>query len=240
MSLRTATGPLSDQDLLAWYAVDHPEWVRGSFITTLDGRATGPGGLSGGLNEGSTGDHHVFHRIRDWADAVIVGAGTVRAEGYGPLERTPLVVVTRSGRLPHQIEQAAAATQAGENEGVAGSAGAGDEERVSGPTREGEISRRGEVVILGGHGQDVSPALVVAQCHRRGWRRLVVEGGPELFGGFLQAGLVDELCVTIRPVLFGGDGPLLVPPTVQAGGLPGRATHLLTWDGDLLLRTSLT
>lgn len=211
MTMRTGQGPLTTEELEDWYAVPDDRadgtWVRGSFITTLDGRATGPGGLSGGLNEGSEADHVVFPWLREWADVVVVGAGTVRAEGYEPLEDAPMVVVTRSGDVPDR------ALEVGEG--------------------------RGEVLVLGGRGEDVTPEEVLALAAERGWRRIVVEGGPHLFAGWLAADAVDELCLTVRPVLMGGGGPLLVPADTSLGGLHGRATHVLTWGGDVLVRTRL-
>lgn len=208
---RTGTGPLSPTELEDWYAVppDRADgtWVRGSFITTLDGRATGPDGVSGSLNEGSEGDHAVFDHLRRWADVVVVGAGTVRQEGYEPLPGTPMAVVTRSGELPHALAE---------------------------PT-----PGAGEVLVIGAHGREVTPAQVLAAVHQRGWHRVVVEGGPELFSGWLEAGLVDELCVTLRPVLAGGADTLLVPRGTTLPGLLGEASHVLTWGGDVLLRTRL-
>lgn len=210
--MQIAIGPLNADELTQWYAVPtgRMDWVRASFITTLDGRVTGADGLSGALNADSAADHVAFHHIRKGADAVIVGAGTVRAEGYTPLdEGFPLVVVTRTGALPESIEHADA--RAG----------------------------TGEVVVVGGEGQKVEPAEILRVCHARGWRHLVLEGGPQLLGDFVSAGLVDELCLTVRPVLRGGPGPTLLPSTTELSGLLGEATHLLAWDGDLLLRTAL-
>lgn len=202
---RVGQGPLSADELDAWYAAPpgSRRWVRGSFITTLDGRATGPGGLSGGLNRGSRGDAAVFGALRRWADAVVVGAGTIRVEGYGPLEEAALVVVTRSGDVPE------------------------------------ELAGHPDVLVVGGDCSDVTPEQVLQECADRRWCRVVVEGGPELFGPWVRHGAVDELCVTVRPVLAGGEGPLLVPAGVELEGLVGRATHLLEWDGDLLVRTRL-
>ncbi|GAA5162545.1 dihydrofolate reductase family protein [Ornithinimicrobium tianjinense] len=208
---RTGSGPLSPDDLAAWYAVppDRADgtWVRASFITTLDGRATGPDDVSGSLNAGSEGDHAVFEHLRDWADVVVVGAGTVRKERYGALQGTPLAVVSTRPEPPRSVLE----LQAG----------------------------GGEVVLISGHGDRVSAAQVLAALHQRGWHRIVVEGGPTLFGTWLQECLVDELCVTVRPVLAGGDGPFLVPTTVTFGRLVGEPTHLLTWAGDVLVRTRL-
>lgn len=217
MTLRTHHGPLTDEELTRWYAPpDDGTWVRASFITTLDGRATGPGGLSGGLNEGSEADHRVFEHLREWADVVVVGAGTVRAEGYGPLSGTALVVLTRSEEVPETLR-----------------GGTGEEDGAE------EDGGHGEVVVLSGHGAHVAPADVLELAAARGWRRIVVEGGPRLLAGWLQAQALDELCLTVRPVLQGGEGPLLVPAETSLAGLPGQATHLLTWGGDLVLRVRL-
>ncbi len=211
MTARTGSGPLDPAELQDWYAVpsaarEHP-WVRAGFITSLDGRVTGAGGSSGALNEGSEGDHAVLEHLRAWADVVVVGAGTVRAEGYPPLPGVNLAVVTRGAELPASV-------------------------RDPGPDD-------GEVVLVGGDGRPVSPERVLEEVGARGWGKVVVEGGPGLLAGWVRAGAVDELCVTVRPVLVGGDGPLLLPPDADLGGLVGETTHLLTWGGDVLVRTRL-
>lgn len=208
---RTGTGPLSRSELKEWYAVpggSADTWVRASFITSIDGRATGPDGVSGGLNEGSAGDKAVFEHLRDWADVVVVGAGTIREEGYGPLPGKALAIVSRSGNLPDKVRET----------------GPGD----------------GEVVLIGGHGEEVTPQQVMAALRQRGWRHVVLEGGPRLFSAWVEEGLLDELCVTIRPVLVGGDGPLLLPTTTRLAALTGAASHVLVWDGDLLVRSRLS
>lgn len=207
--MRTMQGPLTAAEVDDWYADGVPEgrWVRASFITSLDGRATGPGGLSEGLNSGSEGDHAAFDGIRRWGDVVVVGAGTVRAEGYGPLPGTPMIVVTRSGEVPSAVHDAAP----------------GD----------------GEVVVIGGDGDEVLPDEVLAEAERRGWRRIVLEGGPTLLRTWLEHEAVDELCLTVRPTLAGGDGPLIVPSGTELPGLVGRPSHLVVWGEDLLVRTRL-
>lgn len=209
---RTGTGPLSADGLADWYAAepagDDGAWVRASFITTLDGRATGPDARSGSLNAGSEGDHAAFHHLRDWADVVVVGAGTIRAEGYGPLPGTALAVVTSGEELP---------------------------EKLRGPS----VPGAGEVLLLTGHGRALSGSEVVASLVARGLRRIVLEGGPSLLAAWLQDDVVDELCVTVRPVLAGGTGPFLVDPRVSFRELRGTPTHLLLWGSDLLVRTRL-
>lgn len=209
--MRTASGPLTAAVMDDWYADGVPSdsaWVRASFITSLDGRATGPTGVSGDLNAGSDADHAAFEAIRRWGDVVVVAAGTVRTEGYEPLPRTPMIVVSRSGAVPESLRQ---------------------------PADEG----RGEVVVLGGDGSDVLPGQVLAEAERREWRHVVLEGGPSLLRQWLEHGAVDELCLTVRPVLVGGDGPLVVPPGTDLAGPRGSASHLVVWGEDVLVRTRL-
>ena len=81
------------------YATSDPV-LRLNFVATLDGAATGADGLSGSIN--SAADHRGFAAMRRAADVLLVGAGTVRAEEYGPA-RTPMVVVSRSGRRPETV-----------------------------------------------------------------------------------------------------------------------------------------
>ena len=208
---RTASGPLDPAQLEEWYAVpreaEERTWVRGSFITTLDGRATGPDGLSGGLNRGSEGDHAVFSHLRDWADVVVVGAGTIRTEGYGALPQAHLAVVTRSGEVPEKVLADTASDR--------------------------------EVVVVGGDGAPVTPERVLDEVGARGWRRVVVEGGPSLFYPWVEAGLGDELCVTVRAGLGGGGGPLVGPRDARLGEVGGAANPLLSWGGDGLGRAGL-
>lgn len=75
-------------------------WLRVNMIATVDGSAQGPDGRSGTIN--NEVDRRIFQELRASADAILVGAGTARAEGYGPVD-TPIVVVSRSGALPETM-----------------------------------------------------------------------------------------------------------------------------------------
>ena len=72
------------------YAWPHGPWVRATMVSTADGSAHGPDGLSGTINNDA--DSELFNRLRNTADVILVGGGTARAEGYGPVA-TPIVVV---------------------------------------------------------------------------------------------------------------------------------------------------
>ncbi|MDH2413366.1 dihydrofolate reductase family protein [Nocardioides sp. CER19] len=94
--MRTLVGDGSVEELYAW--PDGP-WLRVNMVSTVDGAAQGPDGLTGTINNAV--DTVVFDALRVDADVLVVGAGTVRAEGYGPLGK-PFVVV--GSALPPQLE----------------------------------------------------------------------------------------------------------------------------------------
>ena len=114
--------PPADEDLLALYAAPSTPWTRANMVTTLDGRATGADGRSGSIN--SEADKRVFSVLRALASVVVVGAGTVRSEGYRRLrgperfrehrrrtglpEHPVLAVVTSTGDLPERLLEPAA------------------------------------------------------------------------------------------------------------------------------------
>lgn len=204
----------STPDDLVRRAYDHPgPLVRWNMISTLDGSVVGPDGRSGTINNGA--DHRVFGFLRAWADVVIVGAGTVRAEGYSAL-RPNRWRSLREGRRPAPV-LAVVSRQSSLPPSLAGSA----EE---------------DVILFGG--DDVSPAAVLEDLRARGHRRILLEGGPHLAGSFVDAGLLDELCLTLAPSLVGGDGGRITAgPHLAAGA---TLASLLEEDGTLLSRWRLT
>jgi riboflavin biosynthesis pyrimidine reductase len=211
-------------------------WVRANAVTTLDGSAVGPDGLSGSI--GDPADSAVFGALRGLADVVLVGAGTARAEGYqrpapqpgfaerrhaaGQSEVAALAVVTRSGELPQRHDLWAADVPAY----VVTCADAD----VDGLRR--RIGKR-RLVVAGEH--EVDPALAAAQLAALGMPRILLEGGPTLLGRFQTAGQVAELCLTISPMLVGGEGPRVAhSPRWAAQRL--RPAHLVECGGTLLGR----
>src|SRR3954454_22167056 len=109
-----ALDDLDDAGLAAAYAAPRHRWVRCNMISSLDGAATGPDGRSGSIN--NEADHVVFEVLRALSDVCVVGAGTIRAEGYPPLsvadslvslrrglglrDELPLVAVSNRGEVP--------------------------------------------------------------------------------------------------------------------------------------------
>jgi riboflavin biosynthesis pyrimidine reductase len=213
---------LSDDDLAAAYEPQGEPWLRVNFVTTADGAAQGSDGLSTSINNAA--DKRVFDALRSRADCLVVGAGTLRAEGYD-VPRLPLVVVSRSADLPPTLREAPRgrilmATVA------------------SAPGLAASRDQLGEenVLVLGDDVVDLAELkLALAD---RGWMDQLCEGGPSLFADLLAARVVDELCWTIVPRLVGGDAVRLATGAEVDATL--RPALLLEQDGTLLGRWLVT
>lgn len=209
---------LTDDELATAYAAPAAPWLRLNFVATLDGAAQGADGLSKSINNAA--DKRVFDALRDLADVVVVGAGTVRAEAYRPNPK-PMVVVTRSGGVPLSLLE-------GDTSRVLLATGAQapslDESR--------ELLGEDRVLVLGEEGPDL--AALRSALVERGYADILCEGGPHLARDLLAAGLVDELCCTLVPRLVAGEHLRItagLPVDVPLGLL-----GLLEEDGTLLTR----
>lgn len=184
----------ADDQLSEWYAPHGESSMRLMMIATLDGRTVGADGISDSIS--SPVDRRVLAAVRRHADAVIVGAGTVRREDVGRPRGAALVVVTGSGALEgHRLREAddgapllVMTTPRGAERAAATLA------RIP-----HEI-----VTIAVDDNEHPRPDAVVGVLRRRGYRHLVCEGGPTLAAGFLAAELFDEVCLTSAPALGGG------------------------------------
>lgn len=209
---------VADGDLSALYAALSLPWLRVNMVSSVDGAATGASGTSGSINNDA--DQQVFDALRRMADAVVVGAGTARIEGYRLADR-PLVLVSRSGRVPERLRA-----------GEPGSVLMATCERAPGLGETRDLLGADQVLVLGSHRVDL--AALKERLVERGLRDLLCEGGPHLLRDLLSAGVVDELCSTVVPRLVGGLGPRITDgPLVEA---PLRLHGLLEDDGTLLAR----
>jgi 5-amino-6-(5-phosphoribosylamino)uracil reductase len=191
-------------------------WVVVNMIASVDG-AVAVDGRSGAL--GRAGDKAVFQALRDQADVVLVGAGTVRAERYGPPRRHGLRIAVVSARL--DLDWGSPLFTSG---------------RALVVTSEGAGDVPGHVPVLRAGDDDVDLRGVVAELGRGGARIVVAEGGPTLNGHLLQADLVDEVCTTVAPMLAGGrSGRLAVSDTPHLSPLQLRQV-VTDDDGYLFLR----
>lgn len=209
-----------DDDLARLYAHDPPSSgraarVRANLVTTLDGAVAGADGSSRSIS-GPT-DLRVLVLLRSLADVVLVGAGTVRTEGYGPLGVRPalaarrarlgmapspvLGVVSRSGRLPDRL-LAVPRTDDGEPRVVVLTCAA-----ASPAALQQLRSRLGDDAVVVRGDEDVDLSAAVDDLASRGLRRVLCEGGPALLRDVVAAGLLDELCLTTSPLLVAGAAP---------------------------------
>ena len=212
-------------------------WLRANFIASVDGGATF-GGKSGQL--GGAGDRAVFSLLRELADVVLVGAGTVRAEGYagarptlgergrrqarGQSEVPQLAIVTRSGRLERDMP---VFTRTEVPPLVCTCAAAADQTRRA-------LSGLADVIDCSmSDPGEVDAAAVLGTLAERGLSRVLTEGGPMLFGSFVERNLLDELCLTIAPSLVGGQAGRIATGAGQVLTAMRRA-HILTDDDGYL------
>lgn len=198
-------------------------WLRTQMVITLDGATTGADGLSGSIS--GTADKRVFMETRRLTDAVLVGAGTIRAERYKPmgvkpewqeartaegLQPAPRIVIV-SGRLDLPWEEPMF-SQSASPITVATCASVGEQARE-------EAERHTQVVSFGNDTVDLRALLTWMRAE--GMERIVCEGGEALLDGLVREDLVDEMDLTISPVLAGA-GYLTGPPADALDALTGR------------------
>lgn len=212
--------------------LDRP-WVRANMITSLDGGATDDG-RSGGL--AGSGDRALFNLMRQSADVILVGAATVRIENYGgaqlsaaqrqvrqsrgQAEVPPIAVVTHTADFAHDARLFATAEVAPMVLTC--------RESVDEATR--RLGTLAEVIDASGAETDrVDPHTVLAIFAERGLLRVLTEGGPSLLSLLIEEDLLDELCLTIAPILVSGSARRIA----SGDGLAHtrmRRSHLLTDD----------
>jgi riboflavin biosynthesis pyrimidine reductase len=221
---------------------DYPEelqscWVRGNMIASLDGGATDDG-KAGGL--AGAGDRALFKLMRHAADVILVGAATVRIENYsgaqlsvaarqerqrrGQVEVPPIAVITRSGNMD---PTARLFTRTEAPPLILTTSRFHDDTH----RRLGSVA---EVIDASGQEPDsVDAATVLKILADRGLYRVLTEGGPLFLGTLIEDGLLDELCLTIAPIMVGGGSKRIVTGLGNVHTTMRRA-HLLTDDDGYL------
>jgi len=218
--MRVLIGEAADPEasLARLYAAPDQPWLRVNMVSTVDGAATGEDGTSRTINNGV--DKLVFDLLREISDALVVGAGTVRVEGYA-VGRKPLVVVSRSGSVPPTQRRAARGKVLMATVSCAPYL---DEAR--------QILGNDNVLVLGSHRVDL--ARMKDELVLRGFRHLLCEGGPHLLRDLLDQGVADELDSTVVPRIVGGSHIRMTdgPPV----DVPLRLQTLVEEEGTLLAR----
>ena len=213
----------TDEELAELYAAPASPWLRVNMVSTVDGSATGDSGRSGSINNAA--DKRVFDTLRRWADVIVVGAGTARAEGYG-LARSPIVLVSRRADVPEKLR--------GAEPGQVLMATCAHAEHLD---EARELLGSDHVLVLGSHRVDL--AELRARLVDKGWTHILSEGGPHLLHNLVAQEVADELTCTFVPRLVAGthpritDGPGLDVPLTLHSLLEEDGTLLGRW----LLRT---
>ncbi|WP_217236624.1 pyrimidine reductase family protein [Streptomyces sp. AC555_RSS877] len=196
-------------------------WLRANMVSTLDGAAQHDG-RSKPIS--SAADMRIFGTLRALADVVIAGAETVRQEGYRPARARAEFAQMREAAGQGPVP-AIAVVSASLNLDftlplftsplvptliLTGAAAA--------PDRIAAAEKAGARVVVAGDGVGVEPARAVRALAELGHTRLLTEGGPRLLGQLVAAGVLDELCLTVAPMLTAGDaqriagGPAVAVP----------------------------
>ncbi len=195
---------LTDDDIVASLTSTEPVF-RVNFVSSVDGAVTHDG-RSGGLSDDADKRH--FELLRRVCDVVLVGAGTVRDEGYGPMRVSDESAAWRAahGMPEHPVFAI-----------VSGSLRLEPDSRIfteapvrpivftttRGAERAREFAEVADVVVAGT--DNVPGPDIVAALHERNLRSVLCEGGPHLFGSLLESDVVDELFLTVNPTLEAGD-----------------------------------
>lgn len=254
VAISAADAPLEfdDDSLLALYgAAQHGDssqastWLSFNFVSSLDG-ASSVQGLSGAL--GNATDQRIFALLRRPAQAILLGAGTIRAEGYGGEllnvearkwrldrrlpERPRLVIFSGTLDLDPSLEVFA---NAPEKPLVLTTQAATQAKRDA-------LAHVADVVLVEpnpGRGDKEAEGLAHAllrTLHERGFSQVHCEGGPSLLGTFVSEGLVDELALTISPLLAAGPAGRIAHSPEQGDIEQLKLAHVLEENSTLFLR----
>jgi riboflavin biosynthesis pyrimidine reductase len=217
-------------------AVGRPS-VRLNMIVSVDG-GTSWNGVSGGL--GGPADKALFGVLRTLPDVVFVASGTMRAEHYGPANLDddaraarvargqqplpPIAVVSRRCEFDWDDDFFTAATERPFIITVAS----------ADPANLARARDVAEVIIAGDDVVDLNAA--VSELGARGIEQILAEGGPTLNGALATAGLLDELCVSLAPLLASGDAKRIIAGSALAQLERVRLRSILEEDDYLFLR----
>lgn len=184
---------------------DRP-WLLVNMIASLDGAITVED-RSGAL--GGPADKAMFAALRAVADVVLAGAGTVRAEGYGPARPAAATRAARRARGQAEVPRIAVVTRSLDLDLAAPLFTAAEEPTIvitcgsADPDRQAAVAAVAELLVVGDAVVDLPAAM--AALRTKGVEVVTCEGGPHLNGDLIAADLIDEWALTLSPLLVGGD-----------------------------------
>lgn len=232
---------VTDRDLEHIYAYPEPldrAWVQVNFVSSIDG-AVSVAERSAGLSHPA--DRRILSLGRDLADVVLVGAGTAKAEGYRGIRRRELRLERRTRLGLPDVPPIAV---------VSGRCSLSPDDPLisdtiappivittdSAPTtsREDLVAAGVDVIVAGTHSVDLPTALDALA--ERGLRRVNCEGGPRLFASLVADDLIDQLCLTVAPLMTGAGPDRLAVGRASPVPRHLRLVSALEEDGFLMLR----
>lgn len=235
--------------LLDLYALPDPRWCRANAVMTVTGHVTGADERSGSIN--SSSDMAVFTAIRALSDVVVVGSGTARKERYrrlrsddpavvrarrdeGRSDHPALAIITGSGDLPERL------LDMPDHPDDQGRLLVLCTEQTPAMARSRLVERLGKDAVITAGVTEVEPLTALAGLRKLGLDSVLCEGGPSVYGGWIGAGAIDELCLTQRPLLLRGEGPRLLGDSGSSSGLDqvGSATpsRVIQIGDDMMVR----
>lgn len=228
-------------DLARLYA---PEWtrpdavrhIRVNMIGSVDG-GTSRDGTSGSL--GGPADHVIFALLRSYADVVLVGAGTMRAEQYGPAKLGDEARRARIARGQTPVPPVAVITRSANLDWQSGFFTDAEVRPIlltveASRDRHARAASVADVVIAGSH--EVDLAFGLDELVGRGYRDVLVEGGPSINAELAALDAIDELCLTVSPVLLGGTSARILNGESVPAGSPLELASIVSTDQFLFLR----
>ncbi|MBY8878503.1 pyrimidine reductase family protein [Actinacidiphila acidipaludis] len=205
--------PLELADVYAYPPRAAGPYLRANMVASLDGAARAEG-RSAPLS--SDADMRIFGTLRALADVVLVGAETVRQEGYRPARARAAFAARRAADGQQPAAVIAVISRSLELDLTAPlftgplvptlvltGAGAKDEDVAA-------VHAAGARVVVAGEGDGVDPARAVRELTALGLTRMLHEGGPRVLAQFAAADVIDELCLTLAPLLAGGEAPRIM------------------------------
>ncbi|HZE66350.1 MAG TPA: dihydrofolate reductase family protein [Sporichthyaceae bacterium] len=211
-------------------------WLRANMVSTVDGAAVAPNGVTRGIS--SAADRDLLGMLRALADVVIVGSSTATKERYGPEKARPEDAAFRAaaGQPPHatlalvssglDLDPDAALFREADTRTLVLTTASAPPERLTALEKVADVIVAGDTVV--------DPKIAIAALAERGHRRMLCEGGPRWLAALAAAGVLDELCVTMSAKLLGGDAFRIL-----RGGLvdaPLELAGVLAEGSDLFLR----
>jgi riboflavin biosynthesis pyrimidine reductase len=231
---------LTEDEVIAAYQVDDRSvsHLRSNFVCSIDG-AVEIDGQSKSLS--NKADQELFGKLRMLSDVILVGAGTVRAEGYNPLRLGPKRREWRQANgLPENPTLAIVSSRLDLNPINPVFAQAPIRPLVithaaAPPDRHQALAEVADVLVCGETAVDLSTA--VGALAERGLPQILSEGGPHLLGALTEMDLVDEMCLSLAPLLTGpGAGRITAGPVSTIARRLELRSVLASDDGYLFMR----